>query len=246
MRRACVILVSACLLLIVGCRDYDFRLEKTLEEMKYQQRLEKNLEKAPAKGKLQQELVYIRPPKGFAGPTQTFGMTVVEPGKFDLESSFIDQAKRASLHVLVRHKKPKPPTTKKGVAPAEVTQRGDFTAEVIELVKAAYGVEDVTPSKFKGMIKKHEGRENSYKELKLDLTTKEVLIDLYGTGDKNAPYNVALIFEYPKSEVNNLSPKIGLSLEAFRVGEAANRAFAGGGESDGGDEGTETGPAMPI
>ena len=50
MRRACVILASACLLLSVGCHDYDNRLEKTLAEMKYQQKLERNLEKAPAKG----------------------------------------------------------------------------------------------------------------------------------------------------------------------------------------------------
>ena len=49
MRRACLILASACLLLIVGCRDYDLRLGKTLDEMKYQQRLERNLEKAPLK-----------------------------------------------------------------------------------------------------------------------------------------------------------------------------------------------------
>ena len=92
---------------------------------------------------------------------------------------------------------------------------------MIELVKAAYGVEDLTPAKFKPVIKKHEGRENTYKEAKFDLNTKEVLIYLYG--EKNGPYNVALIFDYPKTEVNNLSPKIGLSLEAFAVGEAAEQ-----------------------
>ena len=81
MRRACVILASACLVLFVGCRDYDIRLEKTLEEMKYQQKLEKNLEKAPTKGALQTELIYVRPPKGLTGPTQTFSLVAVEPGK---------------------------------------------------------------------------------------------------------------------------------------------------------------------
>jgi hypothetical protein len=243
MRRVCVNLASACLLLIVGCRDYDVRMEKTLEEMKYQQRLEKNLEKAPLKGALQTELIYVRPPKGLTGPTKTFSLVAVEPGKFDLENSFIDQAKQASLHVLARHKKPKAPP-KKGVKPTEVAPRGDFTAEVIDLVKAAYGADDLTPSKFKAMSKRHEGRENAYKEAKLDLATKEVLIYLYG--DKNSPYNVALIYEYPKSEVNNLSPKIGLSLEAFAVGEAAQRAFAGGTEIEGGEEGGDTGQAVPV
>ncbi len=225
MRRGCTILASACLLLFVGCRDYDFRLDKTLEEMKYQQRLEKNLEKAPTKGRLQQELIYVRPPKGLSGPTKTFTLTVVDAGKFDLENSFIDESKQASLHVLARHKKPKAPP-KKGVAEAPAAARGDFTTEVIELVKTAYGVEDLTPSKFKSVSKKHAGRENSYKEAKLNLNTKEVSIYLYG--DKNGPYNVALIFDYPKTEANNVSPKIDLSLEAFAVGEPANRAFSGG------------------
>jgi hypothetical protein len=243
MRRGCVVLASACLLLIVGCRDYDNRLEKTLDEMKYQARLEKSLEKAPLKGSLQSELIYVRPPKGLTGPTQTFSLVAVEPGKFDLENSFIDQAKSASLHVVARHKKPKAPP-KKGTPVAEPAPRGDFTAEVIELVKAAYGADDLTPAKFKSVTKRHEGRENSYKEAKLDLTTKEVLIYLYG--DKNSPYNVALIFEYPKGEVNSLSPKIGLSLEAFAVGEAAQRAFSGGSEIEGGEEGGDTGQAVPV
>jgi hypothetical protein len=242
MRRACLILASACLLLIVGCRDYDFRLGKTLDEMKYQQRLEKNLEKAPLKGTLQAESIYVRPPKGLAGPTKVFTLTVVEPGKFDLENSFIDEGK-ASLHVLARHKKPKAPP-KKGAAPAPVAARGDFTNEVIELVKAAYGVEDLTPAKFKPAIKRHEGRENNYKEVKLDLNAKEVVIYLYG--DKNGPYNIAMIFEYLKTEVNNLSPKIGLSLEAFAVGDAANRAFSGGGEEGAEDTLGDGGVAVPM
>ena len=243
MRRACVILASACLLLVVGCRDYDLRLGKTLEEMKYQQRLERNLEKAPLKGSLQAESIYVRPPKGLAGPTKTINLTVVEPGKFDYETSFIDEAKQASLHVLVRHKKPKAPP-KKGAAPVAAAERGDFTNEVIEVVKAAYGVEDLTPTKFKATVKRHEGRENNYKEVKLDLNTKEVWIYLYG--DKNGPYNVALIYEYPKTEVNNLSPKIGLSLEAFAVGDAANKAFSGGGEEAGLEDGGDSGQTVPM
>jgi hypothetical protein len=242
MRQACVIMASTCVLLIVGCRDYDVRLAKTLDEMKYQQRLEKNLETAPTKGSLQGELIYVRPPKGLSGPTQTFGLAVVEPGKFDLENSFIDQAKQASLHVLARHKKPKAPP-KKGAPPTAETSRGDFTADVIELIKAAYGTEDLTASKFKPVSKRHEGRENLYRETKLDLNTKEVLIYLYG--DKNGPYNIALIFEYLKTELNSLSSKIGLSLEAFAVGEAAQRAFSGGGD-EGGEEGADSGQPMPI
>jgi hypothetical protein len=246
MRRGCTILASACLLLVLGCRDYDFRLGQTLEEMRYQQRLEKNLEKAPTKGRLQQDLIYVRPPKGMSGPTKAFTLAVLETGKFDVSDSFIDESKQASLHVVARHKKPKAPP-KKGVAAAPDVPRGDFTAEVIDMVKTAYGVEDLTPAKLKLVSKKHAGRENSYKEAKLNLNTKEVSIYLYGTVDKTSPYNVALIFEYPKAEAATLSSKINLSLEAFAVGEPANRAFSGGSpEESGGQEGADSGQAVPI
>ena len=205
------------------------------------------MRKAPTKGKLQQESIFVRPPKGFSGPTKTFNLTVVEPGKFDVENSFIDESKPASLHVLARHKKPKAPT-KKGVAAAPEVPRGDFTNDVIELVKAAYGIEELAPSKFKSVSKKHAGRENSYKETKLNLNAKEVLVYLYG--DKNGPYNVALIFEYPKSEAKNLSSKINLSLEAFAVGDARRSSVLrwqprrGGGQEGGG--GRDAGPVVPI
>jgi hypothetical protein len=243
MKRVFAILASACLLLIVGCRDYDLRLEKTFEEMKYQQRLERNLETAPTKGLLQQELIYVRPPKGLTGPTKTFSLTVVEPGKFDLENSFIDQAKQASLHILARHKKPKAPPSKKGPAAAEPAARGDFKSEVIELVKVAYGV-DPEVIKFTHESKEHNGRENKYDAAKLDLATKEVQIFLYG--DKNGPYNVAMIFEYLKTAVNDLSPKVGLCLESFAVGEAARRAFSGVVDLEGGEEGADSGQPVPI
>jgi hypothetical protein len=243
MRRGCAILVSACLLLVLGCQDYDKRLGVTLEEMKYQQRLEKNLEKAPTKGPLEKELIYVRPPKGLSGPTKAFSLAATEAGKFDVEQSFIDESKAASLHVLARHKKPKAPT-KKGVAPPAATPRGDFTAEVIDLVKTAFGTEDLTPTKFKSVSKKHAGRENMFKEAKLNLNTKEVVIYVYG--DKNSPYNVALIFDYPKAEASAVSSKINLSLEAFAVGEPAGRAFSGGNPEEGGQEGADGGQAVPI
>jgi hypothetical protein len=76
------------------------------------------------------------------------------------------------------------------------------------------------------------------------LNAKEVVIYLYG--DKNGPYNIAMIFEYLKTEVNNLSPKIGLSLEAFAVGDAANRAFSGGGEEGAEDTLGDSGVAVPM
>ena len=120
------------------------------------------------------------------------------------------------------------PLPRREPRPLRAAARGDFTNEVIELVKAAYARRGPYPREVQARDQETRGQREHYKEVKLDLNTKEVLIYLYG--DKNGPYNVALIFEYPKTEVNNLSPKIGLSLEAFAVGEAASRAFSGGGE----------------
>jgi hypothetical protein len=233
MRRVLASLGGLLLVFVVGCRDYDLRLEKTYAEMKYRKRLDDNLAQAPTKALLQQELIYVRPPKGLTGPTQAV-MIPVEAGKFDLENSFIDQAKSSSLHILARHKKPKAATNKKTTAPpVEATPRGDFTADVLEVIKNAYAAE-VAAGELKPETKAHEGRKNNYKFKKLDLAAKEVQLYIYG--NKNDAYEVALIFEYPTAELNNMSPKIGLSLECFAVGALASRAFAGVTDYDTGEE----------
>jgi len=244
MRRAFAIMASACLVLGAGCSDYELRLQKTYDEMKYQKRLKDNLADAPTKGLLQQDAIYVRPPKGLQGPTQTFNLTVVDPGKYDIENSFIDQEKKTGLHLLARIKKPKaPPNPKKPAPVAETTPRGKFIDDVVELVKAAYPVE-LTTAQLKPETKTHANRENAYKGTKLDLGDKEVQVYIYG--DENSTHQVALIFEYPKTEINNLSPKIGLCLESLAVGERARSAFSGSTEVEGGEEGGGGGQGPPI
>jgi len=176
MRRAFAILAGACLVLGLGCSDYELRLQETYKEMKYQKRLKDNLADAPTKGLLQQDAIYVRPPKGLQGPTQTFNLTVVDPGKYDIENSFIDQEKKASLHLLVRIKKPKAaPDAKKAAPVAEITPRGKFIDDVVELVKAAFPVE-LTTADLKPETKTHAKRENAYKAVKRDLGDKEVQV----------------------------------------------------------------------
>ena len=126
MKRAFGILAGLCLVLVIGCSAYDSRLQQTLEELRYRKRLNDNLIEAPTKGKLQELAIYVRPPRNLKGPTQTFTMTVVEPGKFDLENSFIDQDKQESMHLLARVVRPKAPNAKKGAAQPEPTPRGKF------------------------------------------------------------------------------------------------------------------------
>jgi hypothetical protein len=62
-------------------------------------------------------------------------------------------------------------------------------------------------------------------------------VQIFIYGEPNGTHEVALIFEYPKKEVSYMSPKIGLCLESFAVGELATRAFSGGGDLDAGEDG---------
>jgi hypothetical protein len=223
MKRLSAIALGAGLVLAVGCgtQNYDIRLERTLDQMAYQKKLDDNLNDAPTKGKLEELQIYVRPPKNMTGPTQTFQMTVVEPGRFDVESSFIEQDKQ-SMHLLARVKRPKTPS-KKAPTPAETTPRGEFNPDVVELVKNAYGTE-IDASKFKE--EKMQRGTNAFKAQTIDLGSKNVQVYLYG--GKTSPYEVALIFEYPKAEHAAINPKIKLCLESFAVGDKARKAFAGG------------------
>jgi hypothetical protein len=243
MKRLSAVVLGAGLVVVFGCgtQNYEYRLEHTIEQMKFQKRLNDNLTAAPTKGKLEELQIYVRPPKNMTGPTQTFQMTVVEPGKFDVESSFIEQDKQ-SLHILARVERPKTPS-KKAPTPAASTPRGEFNADVVDLVKSVYGDDKIDVSKFKEEKKGN----NDFKAYTLDLNAKKVQIHLYGS--KTSPYKVALIFEYPATEQNAISPKSNLCLESFAVGEKARRAFAGGdAEEEIGGEGSgeETSAPAPL
>jgi hypothetical protein len=238
MKRAVAVLLGVGLVLVLGCgtQSYETRLEKTLDNMKYQKRLDDNLGAAATKGKLEELQIYVRPPKSMTGPTQTFQLTVVEPDKFDVESSFIEPEKQ-SLHILGRVKRPKTPSKKAPAKPE--TPRGEFNADIVDLIKNVYGAE-LAGSDFKDETK----RDNTFKYKLLDLNAKNVQVYLYG--GKNSPYEVALIFEYPKTEHNAVNPKIGLCLESFAVGDKAKRAFAGGETEEMEGTGEESAPTVTF
>jgi hypothetical protein len=243
MKRLAAVVLGLGLVLILGCgtQSYEKRLDLTLDNMKYQKRLDDNLGDAATKGKLEELQIYVRPPKNMTGPTQTFQLTVLEPGKYDVESSFIEREKQ-SLHILGRVKRPKTPS-KKAPTQAE-TPRGEFKADVVDLIKNVYGVE-LAVSDFKDDTKRIMGdrpTDNTIMYKLLDLNAKKVQIYLYS--GKNSPYEVALIFEYPKAEHNAANPKIGLCMESFAVGDKAKRAFAGGETED--IEGTGEAAPPPV
>ena len=234
MKRLLGLLTGASLCLAIGCStDYDLRLGKTIENLRYQKSLNDNLEKAPdTKTSLAISKIYVRSPLGLKGPTKEIGLAPVEPGKFDVATSFIGDA--ASLHILARAATPKGAAPKKGTNPA--VPRGEFNAEVLEYIKNAYGA-DMEKAKLKSDPKKT----NAFKSTTLDLTAKEV--QLYIIGEKNSPAQVALIFDYPKESARTLGPKIRLCLESFRVGTPADRLYQGEDE-EGGDTGGAASPGV--
>lgn len=232
-------------LLAVGCgmKNYDSRIEQTVDRMKYERRLDDNLMPF-VKGKMEELGIYLRPPKNLAGPTQTFQFAALEAGRFDLENSFIEQDKQ-SLHILARVDRPKVATKKDAPPQPEPPARGDFNEEVVELVRSHTGAE-VELSQFKPETKQVKGRRlaNNFLAKTLDRESTEMQIYLYGS--KSTPYKVALIFEYPKAEKNSISSKIGLALENFLVGDPARQAFSGGQDEagDGGEGAVEAGPPI--
>jgi hypothetical protein len=233
MRRVLALAATTTLVLAGGCggEKYEFRLNKTLEEMRYRKRLDDNLNPAATKGRLEQNLIFIRPPKGLSTePAKDFQLTVLEPGKFDVSESFYEKDKQ-NLHILARVKRPKGPAGKKG-AQAEQAQavRGEFVGDVLAVLGSVYNV-DLDPAK----VKEETKRNNKFKHLTFEANGKNIQVYFYGA--KTSQYEVALIFEYPKSEQASLVSKIDLTLGSFGVGERARRAFNGSVSEEEGAEG---------
>jgi len=229
-------LATVSLLLAVGCgRSYEERLNLTIERMKYEKELDKNLMPPPTKdeGKFR-DTIFIRPPRNFKH-SKEFTLTVLEPGKFDLDSSFLDEkTANEGLHVLGRIKTIKAPDKKKAAPAADSGSRGDFNSDVVAVLNSAYSIElDLT--KFKEETTKKSG--NKFLHRSAESGGKNVQVYLFGK--KADQFQVALIFEYPKDDQVAMTQKIGYCLESFAVGKKAQKAYAGGSEAE--DESGEGG-----
>jgi len=241
MRRVMALVATTVLVLSGGCgsKSYEFRLDRTLENMRYRKRLDDNLMPPPAKGiaPFEELGIFLRPPKGLV-QAKEFQMTVLEPGQFDLASSFFEE-KKQNLHVLARVKKPKASASKKAPAPtpADTAVRGEFNQDVVAIVGNVYGVaDDLEVGKFKEVTKKA----NKFRYHTFATGDKNVQVYLY----KFDPYEVALIFDYPSSEQANLSSRINLALESFAVGPRAKSRYAGAVEGEEEEGATQGGPGQ--
>ncbi len=220
MRRVFVLLATTAMLIGGGCgvKIYEKRLEDTLNDMRYQKRLNDLLLAPVTKGALEKLSIYVRPPKGLTGPTKETQL-VVEPGKFEDVETFYETDKQ-NLHIISRVKLPKPAAKKGAPPPPAPTPRGDFTADVVAILNSYYSV-DIDPTKAKQEMK----GKNTFKKLVFEAGGKTVQV--YIRSVKGDPYEVALVFDYPKSEQASLSSKIELTLESMRVGDAARSKFSG-------------------
>jgi hypothetical protein len=249
MKRVLGVLAGASFALVIGCaQSYDMRLEETIKNLEYKRDLDKNTEGPPTKSNLETAKIYLRAPKGLRGPSQTFPF-VVEPGKFDITDSFIDQKSEASLHILARTNAPKGPAKKatkpaagpdEAQAQAPTAVRGDFTTDVVDFIKSAYSTE-FDPSQLKVYEPgSHGGRKSvSYKAATIDTGAKQVKV--YFHGDKNGPAQVALIFEGTQDSLKALISQIEYSLNSLAVGPRAASLYGGQDELSG-----DEAPATPA
>jgi hypothetical protein len=215
---------TTALVLAAGCggKSYEIRLNKTIEQMRYNKRLDENL-MPPAKGKLEQLLIYLRPPRSL-DEAKEFSIPLADPGMFDLTDTINTKGKPPALHVLARVKQPKGAAKKKEAQP-ETAARGDFTTDVMNLLASYYSLdlESVKP-------KEEKKKKNTFRHATLPAEGKNVQVYFYG--GKENPYEVALVFDYAKSEQSSLVPKIELSLESMAVGERARLLFSGAGADE--------------
>ncbi len=216
--RRLVVLALSTLLVVAGCgKQYVARMDKTIEDLKYQERLNANLEPGPGDGDLKKLSIWVRAPKG-QQQTKAFALGNVPEGQFDVASSY-SATGGASLHVLARKKMPKA-APKKGAVPAPDIPRGPFLQDVMNILTAQFGpVDALAPEKSKPETKKG----NTFKRWVFPAADKTV--QLY-TFEKD-PFNVALIYVFDTKNQNEMASKVGLSLEAFATGPKADRFFGG-------------------
>jgi hypothetical protein len=242
MRRASAVLLTATLLLCVGCgrRSYDLRLEHTLDDLRYRQRLDQFLIPAPTDPKFKDFPMYIRPPKGMTLSSQFVMLNDADlpPGQFDMSVSFTSRS--GNLHVFARRKAAPKPTGKDAPqVPVPTEPQRPFEPEVLRILAEVYPAEALQTPNFANETKKP----NEYRRLIFRSPNDNVVrVYLY----KRDQYDVALIWDIPAAEDANatLATARDLTLQSFAVGNRANNYFSGSmSESERSEAASESGGA---
>lgn len=229
-----LILATMAITIVPGCGSaiYEARLSNHLAVRKEKAKLDKFLN-PPLDGKYKEEGIFLRVPRPLPGQPAEFRLAAqgVTDANYDLHNSFVnvDQSGglNLGLHVLGRHKKPKPATAKNAPAP-DVSQRGDFTGEVLALANEVH--QNAASQAAPGKVKK---KTNDYTRYLYQVGDNTIEIYLFNRkfGADNI-YDLALIWEYPTSQKNTHSNPIELCLQSMAVGPGASRSFESGGVDD--------------
>ncbi len=236
LKRVLVVFLSASSLGLVGClgeTGYESRLNRTLENLKFQRQLDANLNPAEV-GRLKELNLFVRPPKGMA-KAPAAGINV-PANAYDAAETFLGVVDAAGnpiqLHVLARVKPIRKAAAPKAgdPPPPPETNLATFESDLRGLLNAVYGAGGDTKSD----AVNERGR--AYKRIKFQAADGQfVSANLY----EQPTEKVALIFVYPAASANSqaVTTAVPLALGAVATGGKAVAAFNGNAEGEGGAEG---------
>lgn len=226
-----VLLLGTSALGLSGClgeSSYENRLNRTLEDLKFQRQLDANLNPADT-GRLKELNLFVRPPRGMA-KAQAPGINV-PPGSYDVVETFLGQvdAQGTPIQLQVLGRVKQPPRTgqpKPGdPPPPPETNLATFEGDVRGLLNAVYGGGGDTKSE----VVNERGRQ--YKRIKFQAADGQfVSANLHEQPNQK----LALIFVYPAPAANSqaVTTAIPLALGSVAVGPKAAAAFSGRPEAE--------------
>ncbi len=243
-RFTAMLLTSTAVIAGCGVKAYEIRMERTLEQKKYEQKVNTYLNAAPKDKAFGENNVWVRSPKPMV--EGSFMLSNPTPAMWDLAASFQGAPpppKQANenapppaalppmkLHVLARAK-PKP--AKKGAPAPDPAKagRGDFTADVKALLANDFGAAD---GKTTDEVTKHS--QNRFKRLIFQSPTNGDNIEVYFYDYNKKEMEVALIFDIPPAvkKVPMGSQAVEFCLDAFAAGRKARALFNGGSAEEAG------------
>ncbi|QDV38011.1 hypothetical protein [Tautonia plasticadhaerens] len=241
-------LAALCALSIapLGCgfASYEARLQATERRIKDEMTINATLA-GPMQGAFAENDIYFRAPQGLEQVGQ-FQLIPLNPGFFEAENSFItpgagDQLSTGpyQVHALARRDSQEPEQGQEQPEQPPVP-RGDFRADVLDVLKVVYG-DEVTSAPLEQVSKTIWPRSEPARSLSFERATltdrNQQLIHIYFYTEESgdATYNAALIWEFPGGEppTSGANP-VDLTLGTFAVGQRAIARFSGRPDSPGG------------
>ncbi len=227
-------LVSARLILILatliltGCsQSYETRMDRTIQNIKYNDRLDRNLKPPAQSAGLADNNIYLRPPQPM-DLQSGFGLPGFPIDQFEAAAQY--QAENANLYVLARYDAA---TRAAEQEQGAMIERGDFRESILSYLRNAYGNANVDVEIAASSLERVDYRSEiynksiTYDQLVFLVSGFEIEIYIHEPSDK-PDYHVALIFAMPEIDRPDYAEKIRLCLQELAVGSDAQQKFRGG------------------